>query len=366
MRNKSLPESEIARCTDRFFADLKSGWPVEEVADQFISSTGIPFYALFFASERSKAGDFPKLVRSYVAEGSKSSILYLKNPQNNNLIGLLRYYSDSETWILYSPDVSGLLHPIAKRLAHTCYPWSWRPSFTSSALCSLTTAPKKQFGVSSIRVHEYVYRSYIPNQAPGKKKVRSQRGWTDEDIEVVMDRVKESGSWFTSLKSSILTENEEICRYCIKKNGEVVTYRNFAYVHKMIITPARFRLSQHTKFYQERSTEDSDSSQIEPVIIEYDHPIFKDNEQNHRLLEVLHSFPKSTTSVLHGNPYIRASMLSYKDGSGYNIWVLSHNRILIKPKKRCTSATLESLCSYICDHFQDGSAVNYSSIHSLR
>jgi len=45
--------------------------------------------------------------------------------------------------------------------------------------------------------------------------------------------------------------------------------------------------------------------------------------------------------------------VDYADGSSYDLWVTSPGAILVVPKKSTTDS-IERVCNYICDEFQEG------------
>jgi hypothetical protein len=95
------------------------------------------------------------------------------------------------------------------------------------------------------------------------------------------------------------------------------------------------------------------NGEIRPVFIEYSNNIFENVEQNKRLIKSLSEFPKSSYSVYHGNPYLHMSMVDYCDGSSYDIWVVSSNRLIIIPQLRATFNSLSRLCEHILKRFME-------------
>ena len=96
-----------------------------------------------------------------------------------------------------------------------------------------------------------------------------------------------------------------------------------------------------------------------PIVIEYKIDLFKDSSQNKRLIEVLHGIPYSSLSVSHSNPYLNCSYVDFKDGSSYDIWILSNNEITIIPQMRSTYASLERLNHHIFIGLREGTIKNY-------
>jgi len=88
--------------------------------------------------------------------------------------------------------------------------------------------------------------------------------------------------------------------------------------------------------------------------IEYEQPVFSDKRQNGRLVQTLKGLRNSALSVFHPNPYLHASLIDYTDGSSYEIWVTTPTSILIVPKRKATTGSIERVCDFICDKFQEG------------
>ena len=97
-----------------------------------------------------------------------------------------------------------------------------------------------------------------------------------------------------------------------------------------------------------------------PIVIEYKIDIFRDKNQNRRLIEVLQGIPYSSLSVAHANPYLNCSFVDFKDGSSYDIWILSNNEITIIPQMRSTYASIERLSHHIFIGLREGLIKDYS------
>ena len=77
-------------------------------------------------------------------------------------------------------------------------------------------------------------------------------------------------------------------------------------------------------------------------------------EKNHRLAKVLSEFPKSSHTVYHGNPYLHASLVDYCDGSSYDLWVLSEDRLIIVPQLKASFGSISRFCEHIFRKFREG------------
>jgi len=62
---------------------------------------------------------------------------------------------------------------------------------------------------------------------------------------------------------------------------------------------------------------------------------------------------KVSLSVLHGNPYLRATLVDHHDGSAFEIVVASDQLISITPQLRATESAVTRLCQVIYDQIAD-------------
>jgi hypothetical protein len=99
-----------------------------------------------------------------------------------------------------------------------------------------------------------------------------------------------------------------------------------------------------------------------PILIEYAGGIFSDRSQNQRLIAVLAKLPKASLSVFHANPYFRASIVDFGDGSSYDLWVLSDTRLVISPQMRCTYASIERVSNHILSAFAEGEVKDLTEV----
>ena len=71
------------------------------------------------------------------------------------------------------------------------------------------------------------------------------------------------------------------------------------------------------------------------------------------LVARLRSQRKVSLSVLHGNPYLRATLVDHHDGSAFEIVVASDQLIAITPQLRATESAVTRLCQVIYDQIAD-------------
>ena len=70
---------------------------------------------------------------------------------------------------------------------------------------------------------------------------------------------------------------------------------------------------------------------------------------------------KTSLSVIHANPYIHLSVFDYYDGSSFNIWVLSTDRIIIVPQLKASFQSVKRLVNHIFDCYCEGDIEDYEA-----
>lgn len=360
MRYPDISDLALERATSKFFAGAISWENTLDAADEFLSVTGHPMHLSLFVSRDNGEGELAEQLERLIDRSSWSDgVAIFRSSEDRLSSGVIAQIPESDVWIVITPEDTKLFRNSVEKLSRLCFPWSWRPNYSSKALSNIVTSATESADVTDVRMLECVVRSIIPDNS-SSKSVRSERVWTDEIASEVFLRVHEEGKWFSSVQCSLINQGNDVARFTLNRVGEIGILNNIGLINRSIIQKACEHATNDAKFLRNRSRESSTTHTATPVIIQYDDAIFEDKEQNHRLISVLQSFPKSSVSIIHGNPYVRASLTDYRDGSGYAIWVLSTDRILIRPKTRSTEASFVSLCNHICDEFKEGSLSDYT------
>jgi len=71
-----------------------------------------------------------------------------------------------------------------------------------------------------------------------------------------------------------------------------------------------------------------------------------------------------SVSEYHTNPYIHISMLDYLDGSSYDIWVLTSDKMVIIPQFKATMASMTRLVNHIFERIHEGEVIEYERIET--
>jgi hypothetical protein len=217
---------------------------------------------------------------------------------------------------------------------------------------------KDAYSGASLRVREYTSRSLIddPNSV---KRVRTNREWTDEDYETVFQKLGEEKQWLSSLRLEMRGQQTSSGR--IWRNATFSCESGFGHFFETVVGTVRQAVVKSGKFFEQRDRQTSPTHTSRPLRIVYSEDIFSDKRQNYRLIETLNQLKDSALSVYHPNPYFHASLVDYADGSSYELWVTSPSAILVVPKSKATTDSIERVCDYICDEFQEGNVQEFHS-----
>lgn len=187
-----------------------------------------------------------------------------------------------------------------------------------------------------------------------KKRIKeSDLRWTEEDYSTSFKRAAENDQWIDKITFSVRSENKELFFGFLSRDGVFKCNKNLKLFFETILEMVSKIGTEKIKLFKERSRLENKGI-IKPLVIEYSSDIFKEVEQNHRLIKVIGEFPKSSYTVYHGNPYVHASLVDYCDGSSFDLWVLSETKIIIVPQLKASFSSISRLCEHIFRRFREG------------
>ena len=186
-----------------------------------------------------------------------------------------------------------------------------------------------------------------------KRTKESDLRWTDEDYSKSFKRAAENDQWIDKITFSVRKENSELFFGSLSRDGLFKCNRNLKLFFSTILDTVSKIGNEKVKLFKQRSRLENNGV-IKPLTIEFSGNIFKDVEQNHKLVKVLSEFPKSSYTVYHGNPYLHASLVDYCDGSSYDLWVLSEDRMIIVPQLKASFSSISRFCEHIFRRFREG------------
>ena len=109
----------------------------------------------------------------------------------------------------------------------------------------------------------------------------------------------------------------------------------------------------------EASAESAGSDEVEPTVVRFGRKIFGDKGRNRRRVNTIAGMPDSSISEYHVGRHIHLSLVDYMDGSSYDIWAVTSDRLVIMPQIRASGASLKRLVNHIFEHMGEGRVEKY-------
>lgn len=164
--------------------------------------------------------------------------------------------------------------------------------------------------------------------------------------------------WIDKIRFDLAIDSKLKMEAYFSRQGLFKFKRSFSPFYQTVLPFIIEIIDKKFKLYSNRSRVVEKSKPL-PLIIDLDYDVFSDITQNRRFIEILQKMPYASASVYHSNPYVHLSLVDYLDGSSFDIWVLSSNRITVVPQLRASEASVARLMNHIFERFREGSVKEY-------
>lgn len=112
-------------------------------------------------------------------------------------------------------------------------------------------------------------------------------------------------------------------------------------------------VSSKTLMYSNRSRLEN-GGKMRPLVIEVADSPFRDRAEGERLISTIRSMGQTSSSLYHSGPYIHMFLVDFRDGSTFDIWVVSDGEVTVVPQIRATAAAVARLTAHIMKEFKEG------------
>lgn len=338
IRNVSLhlrPKRNKAR-----LAVLTISEPVEQLfsSDNFRVST----------TKLSEVGDLFKLQLKYQRTPTRF--------QSQKPEWLFWRYKNSDIYLLISHTTHASFYKDILYYIDRYYPKVSRVYYNTYRIHTFLNDISNSSDDTIIRVLKTVVKKGI-NSVGSRKSIASRIDWTDISLKEAFSKLFEQNLWLKSIDFSIhsLFNNRTIeTNGAISRDGMIVCKDGFSFFFNIFILRALEAAKKENELLRNRSRNESEKLEAKPLKIKLRKNIFKDKSVNNKFYSSMRSMKYCGLSAFHSNPYFHASLIDYKDGSTYRIWVLSEDTITIVPQMRATVASLERIINHIGESFLEG------------
>lgn len=321
-----------------------------------------------------------ELTKDYVGESVSSYYLTKKSRRGSYMIDgrfVVFKHSEPNIYIVLTHEKSEFVNNALRSFLNKYYP-RISATFINSyymrdIFSKLEGYVNKEYENMELLATRFFAKSRVAHK--GRKKPGSEGHWDYMDYRDAFSLAFESNTWVSSIDFIIQPKEQdykdafEYERYKnmrvmakVTRNGLVQCDSQFRLIYKTIIWEIAKKASKDSAFFDNREISKEKQQKPKPFVIEYTDDVFKNKTENRRLIGALQKIENSSLSVMHPNPYLHALFVDYKDGSSYDIWVLSDSRITIVPQLRSTIASLQRLCDYIFRGFREGVVKDLSEV----
>jgi len=211
------------------------------------------------------------------------------------------------------------------------------------------------------RLPEYVVRV---RGVSAREGLRSVREWTDEELETALEHISDRRQRVSSLEMAFHRRIQEtadvspaaLCK--LTKRSEVEVSGAYSLVRSAVLDYVVQLGATKLGSFANRGLRDRQYSPA-PLAIVFKTPVLKELVEVRRFVSILSSYPHSMHAVQHGNPYAHVRVADVYDGSSFDVWAVSGDRIAVIPGLKATEAASGRLINYVFEQFREGEVEEY-------
>lgn len=252
--------------------------------------------------------------------------------------------------IAHSPEWGQFL-----RLIGWQYPDLVPITLTQRELIEGVRAYRDQANGFAVRVKEYSARE----RGAGGEYRRTVREWTDEQLSGVVEQIYTRQQVIKSIKLAFFrTLRGQIdpvpaLDAKITRTGQVEISGRYQLAKQTVVERLAAVGSAKLMRYSGRGMRERQYSAA-PLRIAFRSKVFADIEELRKLVDILKGYPNSMYSVQHGNPYMHMRLFDVFDGSGFDLWAVADDSLVLMPRTSASEAAIERLITYVFEEYREG------------
>lgn len=223
-------------------------------------------------------------------------------------------------------------------------------AFLSSAEIKSALDKLDGAGRGEVIVDSYTSKSKLDNKKPRLiRTAESTMRRTDRPYRKVFEA---DGGSIDRVQFRLIESGKSVLEGQMSRNG-ILRFRGSFLPFEGAMRQIVETISDKTNLYSNRSRSENDGK-VRPLVIEVAESPFKNAAEGKRLISVVESMPSTSSSLYHSNPYIHMFLVDFRDGSSFDIWVVSDGEVTIVPQIRATTAAVARLTAHIMKEFREG------------
>ena len=272
----------------------------------------------------------------------------------------LRHPQEPLAWVVVTRDSGEFERRVLSRMLGAVRPRATRPLLRSDQIEDVFRHLSAFEGVRDLRLSQVGSRTRIQSEGAARA-VEADRRWTDLSVTEAFSDARESGQWVVDASGTYDWGKVSSADVKVSQRGIVSFRKVVAPVFWPVLDLVSEKGSERYLFLKNRERSPENQFHSRPFNIDFTHPVLASPDQLRRLKIVLSKIPHVTCTSLHGNPYFHAALVDYRDGSSYEIFVLSDSHLTVVPQGRSSVQALQRLCGKVFSDFREGSLSNVNA-----
>ncbi len=310
------------------------------------------------------------LIKFGEANNNKSifSVKIAKNDENKQFGNALIVRTPKrEVYLALTDEPRQFLESVFRPFLNSFYPEISRAFLSSNELRQVLERLENTTGgeiiVDRITAYRRILYKVTYNTKTKKKEESSDTKesaviYTKRPYQETFNDAIANDQWIDKIQFHLISKDTIRLGGYFSRNGLFKFRHAFSPFYQTLLPFIIEIIEKKFKLYSNRSRIEN-KTQISPLVIDLDYDVFKDTAQNNRFIQSIKKMSYVSTSVYHSNPYVHLSLVDYLDGSSFDIWVLSANRITIVPQLRASGASVARLMNHIFERFREGTVSEY-------
>lgn len=339
-----------------------------------VKNTRVKLKVLLIASQVDLKREFQSYTPEHYTVTAKNSLPvfsidvekeFEERPPEQARAAIVRYSESLPVYLVISDCKAVMFKELFQKLVYKHYPNMARLFLTNSEMREIFTRVQAATG-TAINVDLSNAKKRI---ASGTRYRESRVTYTDVPFEDEFDDIEGIGAWIQSIRFTARTPaangdaSTEHFSGMVSRDSFFICQRDFSPFIQIIIPKAIEFASKRLEYLRVRA-ETAPQKRPEPVVIKFEENIFADPRMNKQYVEGLAQLESISVSQYHSNPYMHLSLLDYLDGSSYDLWVISPNRMMIIPEVSASAASLYRLVNHIYERIHEGQVEPYAQVAS--
>jgi hypothetical protein len=201
-----------------------------------------------------------------------------------------------------------------------------------------------------------------------RRKYESGLAWTDRAVSDAFEQAREEMTYFRSVAFELCRRREHDSKLMstgmlgyVSRDAHWSATSRHRWLYDIASTTVAERARQDQALAMDRSRGEG-GQPARPILAELSDDVAVTDEDIPRIVRKLRDLEHAAVSVLHGNPYLRASIVDLIDGSSFDFVLASDRRIVIVPQLRATESAVTRLCRFIYDEIGEAEFVGAESV----